>query len=267
MACEYGFELGLILYYNDHMLLTIDVGNTCVGIAVFDRNKIVDKNKLGTPDRISRSFLKSLMNTSCLKSIDSVIVSSVVPFLDNSLSGTVESLFSAKAFFISHTTDTGVKLKIDQPAELGADRIADAVGAVGIASPPLIVIDSGTATTFDIINRDREYIGGCIFPGIELSIRSLASNTAKLDRILFTVPRSILATNTRDNIRAGIYYSCLGGLEFMIDEYRKITGPGTTVIATGGVSFYFQNRIKNIDIYESDLIYLGLKAIFDRQQT
>lgn len=266
IACSLrGFVLGRFLYYNDLMLLAIDVGNTCVGIAVFDRDQIGFKNKLSTPDRVNTGFLKSLVNASQIKGIDSVIVSSVVPFLDESLSRSIEKLFSVKPDFISHHTDTGIKLKIDRPEELGADRIADAVGAMGIARPPLIIIDSGTATTFDVINRDREYIGGCIFPGIELSARCLASNTARLDRILFAIPRSILATNTRDNIRAGIYYSCLGGLEFMIEEYKKITGPKATVIATGGISFYFQNRIRNIDIFEPDLIFLGLKSIHDRQ--
>jgi type III pantothenate kinase len=248
------------------MLLTIDVGNTSVGAAVFDRDEIRFKNKLGTPDRINPGFVKNLVNVPHPDGIDSVIVSSVVPFLDGSLDRSIESLFGKKAFFISHRTDTGIKLNIDFPEELGADRIADAAGGLCLARPPLIIIDSGTATTFDIVNRDGEYIGGCIFPGIELSIRSLASNTAKLDRIMFTVPQSILGTNTEDNIRSGIYYSCLGGLEFMINEYKKIIGPDTQVIATGGVSFYFQNRINNIDIYEPDLIFLGLRSIYLRNQ-
>ena len=247
------------------MLLTIDTGNTCVGTALFSGGRIVFKNKLITPDRITVRFLKNLVGEAHLDKISSIIISSVVPYIDQSLSTAIESLFGKKAMFIDHRTRTGITIKVDTPQELGADRIADSVGGIHFSKPPLIIIDSGTATTFDIVNGNYEYIGGCIFPGIELSIRSLASNTAKLNRIAFTIPDSILGTSTEGNIRAGIYYSGIGGLEFMINEYKKITGPGATVIATGGVSFYFLNKIKNIDLYEPNLIYYGLKLIHENQ--
>lgn len=247
------------------MLLTIDIGNTCAGMAVFSRNRILIKNKLSTPDRINDRFLKNLIGESHIDRIDSIIISSVVPYIDQSLARAVVSLFGKEAFFVDHQTLTGIHIKVDAPPELGADRIADCAGGIYFSKPPLIIIDSGTATTFDIVNAQYEYIGGCIFPGIELSIRSLASNTAKLNRITFTIPDSILGTDTESNIQAGIYYSCIGSLEFMIEEYKKITGPGTTVIATGGVSFYFQDRIKNIDLYEPNLIYYGLKFIHEKQ--
>ncbi len=247
------------------MLLTIDVGNTCFGVAVFKEDQIVFRNKLNTPDHITVRFLKNLMDDEIITKVDSVIVSSVVPFIDLSLGNVIEKLLGKKAFFVDHNTDTRIKIEVDFPVELGADRIANAVGGTYFSKPPLIIVDSGTATTFDIINKEYEYIGGSIFPGIELSIRSLASNTAKLNRIYFTEPDSILGKNTDSNIRAGIYYSCIGGLEFMIREYKRIVGENATVIATGGVSFYFHNKIKNIDIYESNLIYFGLKLIHDRQ--
>jgi type III pantothenate kinase len=249
------------------MLLTIDIGNTCVGVAIFSAERILAKNKLITPDRITVRFLKNLVGEPHLAGIDSIIISSVVPYLDQSLSIAVESLFGKKAVFIDHHTPTGIEIKVDTPRELGADRIANSAGGIHFSTPPLIIIDSGTATTFDIVNEKYEYIGGCIMPGIELSIRSLASNTAKLDRISFAIPESILGTDTESNIQAGIYYSCIGGLEFMIDEYKKITGPGTTVIATGGVSFYFKDRLKNIDIYEPSLVYYGLKYIHEKQNS
>lgn len=247
------------------MLLTIDIGNTCTGIAIFSDNQILFKNKLSTPDRITVRFLKNLVGESHVDRIDSIIISSVVPYIDQSLSTAVESLFGKKAVFVDFRTPTGININVDMPRELGADRIADCVGGIYLSEPPLIIIDSGTATTFDIVNKQYEYIGGCIFPGIELSIRSLASNTAKLNRIAFSIPDSILGTDTESNIQAGIYYSCIGSLEFMIEEYKKITGQKTTVIATGGVSFYFKDRIKNIDLYEPNLIYYGLKFIHEKQ--
>ena len=255
-----------VLVYNGPMLLTIDVGNTCLGAAVFEGDRIIFRNKLNTPDRINIGFLKNLIDGPLMSGIESVIVSSVVPFVDHSLKGALHKLLGKDAFFIDHNTDTGIKLEIDHPEELGADRIADAVGGTHFSSPPLIILDSGTATTFDIVDKDYRYIGGSIFPGIELSIRSLASNTAKLNRIAFSEPASILGKNTEDNIRAGIYYCAIGGLEFMIRMYKEIVGEKATVIATGGVTHHFKQKIQNIDVFEPDLLYIGLKRIHERRK-
>ncbi|MEN8155213.1 MAG: type III pantothenate kinase [Acidobacteriota bacterium] len=245
------------------MLLTIDVGNTTTGIAIFEGNKIVSKNKLLTPGEINVLFVKSLIKEDYRKKINKVSVSSVVPFVDKSLKKTINEFCGIEPFFIDFETDTGIKLKIDSPEEMGADRIADYIGALSFFPPPFIVIDSGTATTFDIVNRDYEYIGGSIFPGIELSIKSLAQNTAKLEMIKFGIPDSIIGTNTDNSIKAGIYYSYIGGLTYMIKEYKKFLGGGTKVIATGGLTKYFTGKIKDIDIYETDLIYYGLKKIYE----
>lgn len=248
------------------MLLTVDVGNTCLGAAVFQGDRIVFKNRLNTPDRVNVRFLNNLIDAPVAEKIGSVVVSSVVPFLDGALKGAISKWLDLEAFFIDHRTDTGINLMVDRPEELGADRIADAAGGLQFSSPPLIIVDSGTATTFDIIDKNFNYIGGSIFPGIELSIRSLASNTAKLGRITFAEPDSILGKDTGSNIRAGIYYSTIGGLEFMIRQYQDLLGEGATVIATGGVSRYFHQKINNIDLYEPDLLYVGLKAIHDRRK-
>ena len=245
------------------MLLTIDVGNTSVGMAVFDEDQIVFKNKLMTPDEVSVYFLKSLIKKEFRKPIRAVVVSSVVPFVDESLKLSIKRHFKRDAIFIDHTTDTGLRLKIDIPEELGADRIADAVGGLYFYKPPFIIIDSGTATTFDVISRDFEYLGGCIFPGVELSINSLAKNTAKLGRIHFSTPKSIMGTNTETHIKAGIYYSYIGALTYMIEEYKTIVGEEAKVIATGGLVRHFKSKIEGIDRFEPDLIYYGLKKIFD----
>ena len=247
------------------MLLTIDVGNTTTGIAVFHKNELVFMNKLLTPDEVSRYFLKSLVKKEFRLEVRDVIVSSVVPFVDESLKESVREYFKKEPIFIDHITaeKVGLKLKIDTPSELGADRIADAIGALHFYKPPFIIIDSGTATTFDVISRDMEYLGGCIFPGIELSINSLAQNTAKLGRVHFTIPESIMGTNTEKHIVAGIYYSYVGGLSYMIDEYKKIVGQDAKVIATGGLVKYFEGKIPRIDKFEFDLIYFGLKKIYE----
>jgi type III pantothenate kinase len=245
------------------MLLTIDVGNTTTGIAVFDGERIVAQNKLRTPDEISVKFLKSLLKKEYRDKITDIIASSVVPFVDDSLKESVETFFKRECQFIDHTTETGLTYKVDNPSELGADRIADSIGGLFFFLPPFIILDSGTATTFDVISRDMEYLGGSIFPGIELSINSLAQNTAKLGRIRFSTPETIMGTSTETHIKAGIYYSYIGGLTYMIKEYKKIVGEDAKVIATGGLIKHFEDKIEGIDLYEPDLTYYGLKKIFD----
>jgi len=125
------------------MLLTIDVGNTTTGAAIFSGNEIVSKNKLLTPQDISVTFLKSLVKEDCRGLIDAVSVSSVVPFVDESLKKSVKALFGVDPLITDYTTDTGIKLKIDNPKEMGADRIADYIGALSLYEPPFIVVDSG----------------------------------------------------------------------------------------------------------------------------
>ncbi len=247
------------------MLLTIDVGNTTTGIAVFEGDEPVFINKLLTPDEVSRYFLKSLVKKKYRLEVSDIIVSSVVPFVDDSLALSIKEYFDKEAIFIDHSTadKVGLKLMIEIPRELGADRIADAIGGLHFFAPPFIIIDSGTATTFDVISRDLEYLGGCIFPGVELSINSLAQNTAKLDRVHFRIPDSIMGTNTEKHIVAGIYYCYVGGLSYMINEYKKIVGNDAKVIATGGLVRYFESSIKEIDRFEPNLIYYGLKKIYD----
>lgn len=245
------------------MLLAIDVGNTTIGAAIFDGDHIVSKNKLMTPDEVTVTYLKSLIKKDYRCSIDHIIISSVVPFVDQSLKASIMIYFDKEPIFVDYSIDMGLKFKIDNPPELGADRIADTMGASRFYNPPFIIIDSGTATTFDVISRDFEYLGGAIMPGVELSINSLAQHTAKLGRIHFSTPDSILGKTTEGHMKAGIFYSYIGGLSYMVMEYKKIVGEDAKVIGTGGLVKYFENKIEAIDRFEPDLIYFGLKKIFD----
>ena len=208
------------------MLLTIDVGNTTTGIAVFCEGRLVFINKLMTPDEVSRYYLKSLVKKKYRLEVKDIIVSSVVPFVDESLRMSIKEYFGKDAIFIDHNTpdQVGLKLRIDIPEELGADRIADTIGALHFFEPPFIIIDSGTATTFDVVSKDLEYLGGCIFPGIELSINSLAQHAAKLGRVHFRVPESIMGTNTESHIITGIYQTT----RWIVVIVSSIATPGWT---------------------------------------
>jgi type III pantothenate kinase len=248
------------------MILTVDVGNTSAACAVFRGETIVYRRHISTPEKWPAGYLKSLLPAAWAKKIRAVIVSSVVPPLDKALAGDIKKTLGLPALFLDQRTPTGMALKIDKPSELGADRIADCLGALRFFPPPLIVIDSGTATTFDLLNAKGEYCGGSILPGIEIAIKSLAENTAKLKSIAFAVPASPVGTNTVNSIRAGIFFGYIGTLTHLIALYREILGPGSKVIATGGLIRYFRGRVPGIDAFEPDLLFYGLKSVYDRQQ-
>lgn len=246
------------------MILTIDAGNTAIGVAVFDKRGIVFRNKLLTPVEITEKYLKSLIKRRLLNTGDSIIIASVVPLIDNQMKITIEKLFSITPVFVNHKMNLGFNISIDNPGELGADLLAGASGGLHFFKPPFIIVDSGTAITVCGMDRDLSFVGGSIFPGIEMSIQGLSNNTAKLDRINFAVPDSIIGKNTSDSIRSGIFYSCIGGIGHLISEYKKILGEDTKVIATGGLSRFFENRIKEIDKFEPDLLYYGLKKLLEK---
>jgi len=248
------------------MILTIDVGNTSTACAIFRGQSIVYRRHIPTPKQWRTGHLKALLRADWKEKIRAVIVSSVVPPLDKALAENIKKTLGLPALFLDHLTPTGITLKIDKPSELGADRIADCLGALTFFPPPLIVIDSGTATTFDLLNEKKEYCGGSILPGIAIAIKSLAENTAKLKNIAFAVPDSPVGTNTVNSIRAGIYFGYIGTITHLIALYREILGPGSKVIATGGLIRYFKGRVPGIDAFKPDLLFYGLKSVYDRQQ-
>lgn len=246
------------------MLLTVDVGNTTTAAAVFRDGAIVHRGRVPTPLKWTAGHFSRLLGPAMSGNVTAAIVSSVVPRLDRSLAADIKRACKRTPLFLDGRTATGIALKIDRPSQLGADRIADCAGALELFPPPLIVIDSGTATTFDLLNAAGEYCGGCILPGIGVAIRSLAENTAKLKNVAFAVPASPLGTNTADSIRAGVFFGTIGALRHLIACYREVLGPKSKVVATGGLARHFQDRVPGIDACEPDLIFLGLRRIFLR---
>jgi type III pantothenate kinase len=249
------------------VVLTVDVGNTSTGCAVFRDEAIVFRRHMPTPKKWPTGHLRGLVNDAWAAKLNAVIVSSVVPPLDKALAADCKKTFGLRPVFIDHRTPTGISLKIDKPSELGADRIADCLGALRFFSPPLIVVDSGTATTFDLLNKKNEYCGGSILPGINIAVKSLSENTAKLKNITFAVPASPIGTNTLNSIRAGIFYGYVGTLTHLIALYKRILGADSKVIATGGLIRYFKGRVPGIDRFEPDLLFYGLKSVHDRQRS
>jgi type III pantothenate kinase len=245
------------------MLLAVDVGNTTTAAALFRGRAIVFRSRLATPRAWSRQHGALLLPAAQAARVTAVIVSSVVPRLDRPLAAALRRACGLRPLFVDQRTPTGMALAIDRPAELGADRIADCAGALAFFPPPLIVIDSGTATTFDLVSASGAYCGGCILPGVGIAIQSLADHTAKLERVVFSVPRSPVGTNTADSIRAGIFFGYVGALQHLISCYRQELGRGTTVVATGGLVRHFRGRVAGIDAFRPDLIFHGLRRIHE----
>lgn len=248
------------------MLLTVDVGNTMTAAAVFRSRSIVWRRRVPTPSSWSSRALRSLFPSPWAGRVTAAIVSSVVPRLNRGLRDGIRRDCRVRPVFLDSRTPGGLVLRIDRPDELGADRIADCVGALTMFPPPLIVIDSGTAITFDLVDRSGEYLGGCILPGVGIAIQCLADHAAKLKRVEFRIPPSPLGRNTADSIRAGLFYGYVGALQHLISQYRRELGRAAKVVATGGMARHFMDRVAGIDLYAPDLIFHGLRRIHEGLQ-
>ncbi len=256
------------------MLLAVDIGNTVAAAVLFRGRAIVARARTATPRSWSARALSALLAPARRGPTDAAIVSSVVPRLDRGLAAALRRQWGLEAVFLDAGTRTGLPLCIDRPEELGADRIADCLGALALFPPPLIVIDAGTAVTFDLVDRRGRYRGGCILPGIGISIQALAEHAARLEPVAFAVPRRPVGRNTADSIRAGVFHGQVGALQHLIALYRRELGPGVRVVATGGMlaragrggAAPLRGRLRGIDAYAPDLIFHGLRLIQERLQ-
>jgi type III pantothenate kinase len=246
------------------VLLTVDVGNTTVAAAVFRGSAIVFRGRLMTPRSWTARSFPALLPAPWRARVTAAAVSSVVPRLDRPILAAIRRACAVRPIFLDSRCAAGLPLRIDRPSELGADRIADCLGALALFPAPLVVIDSGTAITFDLVDRAGSYRGGCILPGVGVAIRALADHAARLRRVAFAVPRSPLGRNTADSIRAGIFYGYQGALGHLIALYRRRLGPRTTVVATGGMMGAFRGRVPGIDAFEPDLTFIGLRRFHER---
>lgn len=248
------------------MLLAVDLGNTTAAAVLFRGRTILRRSRVATPRAWAPRDLEALLAPALCGPAAAAIVSSVVPRLDRGLAAALRRSCGLRPVFLDAATKTGLPLLIDRPEELGADRIADCVGALALFPPPLIVVDSGTAVTFDVVDRRGRYRGGCILPGIGISIQALAERAARLRPVAFAVPRRPLGKNTADAIRAGVFHGQVGALEHLIALYRRRLGPDARVVATGGMlgKSGLRGRVRGIDAWAPDLIFQGLRCIHER---
>ena len=254
------------------MILCIDVGNTNIKYAVFDRNELkvsfrVSTDLKRTSDEYGAQITDMLsVNHISPMEIKGGIFSSVVPSLDYTIEHMLRVYFNIVPKQIAPGMRTGLKMRVDNAHEVGADRIVNNVSALKKygCGKPMIVIDFGTATTFNILGADGEFIGGVIAPGIKGALDSLVSGTAKLPRVEIEAPKSVIATNTVTNMQAGIVFGFAGLVQYIVKKIKKeLKTSDVLTVATGGFSETIAKETDCIDVIDRMLTLDGLKYLYD----
>lgn len=255
------------------MLLVIDAGNSNLTLGVFRDAELIaqwrllterDKSAAQYGHEISELFARDGVE---VNHIEGVAIASVVPQLDQALSEIAATDFGVTPLFVDHTTDTGLKLLYDNPAELGADRIVDAAAALAKYGAPCIVVDFGTATTFNAVNAAHEYLGGVIAPGVMISAEALFSRAAKLPRVEIKRPEKVIATSTRGSMQSGLYHGYLALVDGVLEKMIAEMDSRPHVIATGGLAPLIASASKVIEKIDETLTLDGLRLIYERNKT
>ncbi len=252
------------------MLLVIDAGNTNITVGVIDKNIVKVSFRLTTSsqkteDEIGMSIINFLeINNIRSIEITGSVISSVVPKLLFSLKGAVKKYFDVEALIVGPGIKTGIKLLFENPKEVGADRIVNVVAAHKLYEKNCLVIDFGTATTFDYVSKDGEFEYTIITPGLETALKAMVSSAAKLPDIEIIKPNSILTKNTISGMQAGLVYGYIGQVEYIIKEIKRELNQDFYVVCTGGLGRIITANTDLIDIYEEDLAYIGMSIIYER---
>jgi type III pantothenate kinase len=249
------------------MLLAVDIGNTSIIIGAFEKTKLLKdwkiKSERGKTCDEYKVTLLNLFNLSGLdvSRIKSVIISSVVPPLTPVFSELSQTLFQVKPMIVGPGLKTGMPILYENPLEVGADRVVSSIAAHAKYNGPCIVVDFGTATTFDAVSPAGEYVGGAIAPGIQIAAEALYLRTAKLPRIEIIKPKKAIGRTTVSSMHSGLYFGYIGLVERIISEIKKELGEGTKVVATGGFSSLIFDEVDALDFYEPHLVLEGLSIL------
>lgn len=246
------------------MLLTADIGNTSITLGLFDNDALVEEYRLASDKDLSLEeyevLLKSLFKE---YNVDGCIISSVVEELTKKFKKAVDNVFKLDSLVLTTKINTGVKVCLDNPKEAGADRIANAAGAYVLYNYPVIVIDFGTATTFDIVNGKGEFVGGIIAPGVNLQVKALNKFTSKLPRIEITPSRAAIGHNTNDAILSGILRGSAAMIDGLVEQCEKELGQKAVIVATGGYSGLISNYLKRqFDFINPTLTLEALRYLY-----
>ena len=254
------------------MLLAIDVGNTNIVVGVFDGEQLTADFRIHTDDRFTGDelglVLVDLLGRQDLAAdqVTAVVVSNVVPTLARSIDELSHTYFHRPPMVVGPGTRTGIRIHYDDPRLVGADRIANAIAAHALYQGPAVLVDFGTATTFDAIDARGDYLGGAIAPGIQLSHDALVSHAAMLIRVELTAPAEAIGHTTTASMQSGIVFGYVGLVEGLVARFRGEMAGQATVIATGGLARSLSALMPSIDIVDERLTLHGLRLIHEQNR-
>lgn len=254
------------------MLIALDVGNTNTSCGIFIEDKLIATWNLATiSNRTADEYgilIQQLLSLANLKKeeVEAICISCVVPPLLPPLEEMAEKHFKLRPLVVMPGIKTGMPVLYENPQDVGADRIANSIAAYQLYGGPVIVVDFGTATTFDAITKSGEYMGGAICPGITISADALFEKTAKLPRVEIREPPNVIGRNTIHSIQAGLFYGYISLVEGMLKRIRAALGRKSYIVATGGLAELISKEVKLINKIEPHLTLHGLKILYKRNQ-
>lgn len=252
------------------MLLTVDIGNTNITLGAYNSGVLVFTARIATETaKTSDQYAVELNSIFSLNNINSediedAIISSVVPPVGTSLSSAISKLCHIVPLMLGPGIKTGLNIKIDNPAQLGADLVAGAVGALESYKMPCVIIDMGTASTVSVLDKNGTFLGGAIAAGVRLTLKALTENTAQLTSIPITAPNSVIGRNTVECMQSGLVFGTAAMLDGLLEKIEEELGETPTVVATGGLSKQIITYCKKNIIYSENLLLDGLKAIYEK---
>ncbi len=252
------------------MLLAIDVGNTHTVLGIYDGARLVAEYRVSSATARTEDEFGLIVKLFCenagiaTSAVDGIGISSVVPNLTDVVVKMSEKYFQIKPLVISAALDFGIRVLYDDPASVGADRLCNAVAGFTKYGGPLIIIDFGTATTYDVVSRNGEYLGGVIAPGIETAAANLHRQAAKLPKVELKFPEKVVGTDTVASMQSGILYGSVDAMEGMIRRIKDVVGQEAKVIVTGGYSKLIKEHSQSIDYWEPSLVLDGMRMIYER---
>lgn len=254
------------------MLFVIDIGNTNIVSGIYDGDELVAQFRMATDknrssDELGLFFVQMLrMEGIDMAAIGDVIISSVVPPIMHAMENAVKKYIKRDPIVVTNDMDLGMRICLKNPAELGADRLVNAIAAYELYGGPALIVDFGTATTFCVVNREGDYVGGAIYPGLKISVDALVERTAKLPRIEIVKPEHVIGDGTVHGMQSGIVYGYTGAVDYLVRRMLDELGQGeANVVATGGLARLIAAESETIGHIDRNLTLKGLKLIYEKR--